>query len=431
MSTTPKETLSGWGKYPRVPTEVRYSRPDGASYIMRGLGRSYGDQSVSDSGFTVLNSHNNRILSLDLKANEIEVEAGISLAEILDVLVPKQRFLPVCPGTKFVTVAGAIANDIHGKGHHIDGSFIDHVVSFDLKTVDGETLTCSRQENTDLFYANAGGCGLLGEITKAQLKIRETVSPYFDSKAFKARSLGEMMELLDTEGIQYHYSVAWIDTLSSRCRGVLVCGNPEMTPRNDTTKVAGEPKLSVPDIMPNFTLNNLSIAILNNVIHWSQSSKNGLVHYDPFFFPLDGIGAWNNGYGRNGLIQFQFVIPLAGGHENLEKIIKWIKVSGATPFLNVLKRFGPSDQRYLSFPMEGYTLALDFPANRKSILLCKQLSGEISRMGGKIYLAKDALLDAGIFREMYPEFEEWLKIKQSVDSKSMIRSALSTRLKIH
>jgi len=424
------EHLSGWGKYPSVPTHPRYEARKGHKHIVRGLGRSYGDQAMSPEGDTVYNAQNNRILKLDLDKNIIEVESGISLAEILEVLAPKKRFLSVCPGTKYITVGGAIANNVHGKSHHVDGEFIDHVLSFELLSPRGTVYHCSREENKEIFYASAGGCGLLGHILTARIQIKTIASTYFDSKAFKARNFDEMLAFLDTEGIQYDHSVGWIDTTTAQTSGVLVCGNEsKITDATDTIIASqGDNGLSVPDIVPGFVLNKLSIKLLNQVIGYQQRRKNGRVHYEPFFFPLDGIHYWNNGYGKKGFLQFQFVLPLEQGHKNLKTILGWIRNSGCTPFLNVIKRFGLSKARYLSFPIEGYTLALDFPVSRKSILLCKQLSGEIARMGGRVYLAKDAILEESDFKSMYPNLPAWLRIREELDPDRELMSAQALRL---
>lgn len=430
MSEPQAERLTGWGKYPSIPTFPRYEARKGHKHIVRGLGRSYGDQAMAPDGDTVFNTQHNRILSLDLEKNVIEVESGISLAEILEVIAPKKRFLSVCPGTKFVTVGGAIANNVHGKSHHVDGEFIDHVLSFELLSPTGKTYSCSREQNTELFYASAGGCGLLGHIVSAQIRLKSISSTYFDSKAFKAKNFDEMLELLDTEGVQYDHSVGWIDTTTAKTSGVLVCGNESKTiEATDLGKnLNGEKGLSVPDIVPGIALNKLSIKVLNQVIGYQQRRKNGPVHYEPFFFPLDGILNWNNGYGKKGFLQFQFVLPIEHGHKNLKTILGWIGQSGCTPFLNVIKRFGLSKARYLSFPIEGYTLALDFPTSRKSILLCKQLSGEIARMGGRVYLAKDAILEESDFKQMYPNLRDWLRIREELDPNKELMSAQALRL---
>lgn len=424
------ENMTGWGKYPSVPTSPRYEARAGVPHISRGMGRSYGDQAMSPEGDTVLNSHNNRILELDLEQNTLLVESGATLAELLPLLATKNRFLAVCPGTKFVTIGGAIANNIHGKSHHVDGEFIDQVESFELVNPLGEVYHCSRQSHAELFYANAGGCGLLGTITKARLRLKTIASPYFDSVSFKARSFDEMLELLDTEGLRYDHSVGWIDTLTRKVSGVLVCGNAAEADTNDSKVQAKEGGLQVPDIVPGFVLNKLSIKVLNSIIGYRQLHKQGRVHYEPFFFPLDGILNWNNGYGKNGFLQFQFVLPLEKGHENLKKVLGWIRRSSCTPFLNVIKRFGATRAGYLSFPMEGYTLALDFPTSRASVLLCKQLSGEIARMGGRVYLAKDAILEQSDFRKMYGSLPDWLQIRREMDPNSELVSAQALRLGI-
>ncbi|MFY0673924.1 MAG: FAD-binding oxidoreductase [Bacteroidia bacterium] len=428
------QLISGWGNYPKVATTLI---PYGAKTIeqqrvYRGLGRSYADQAILENGATITTNGHNRILHFNENEAQVTVQSGISLKELIDTFVPK-GFMPfVCPGTQYVTVGGSIANDIHGKGHHIDGSFINATISFTLITSAGESLVCSRKENADLFFANAGGLGLLGFIDTVTLKLRPIKSAYFKTENFVAKDFDQMLHFLDTEGLNWHYTVGWIDTLRKNTPGVLVVGKhlevSESIPA--PLKIDTKEPISIPELVPNGMLNGISIPILNKIIEFQQKKIKSTSHYKPFFFPLDALANWNTGYGSNGFFQFQFVVPLHKGHENLKLILKAIEKSGCKPFLNVIKRFGEPSGRFLSFPSMGYTLALDFAVNKKSIALCKHLGSLIAKMNGRVYLAKDALLDAETFHFMYSELDSWKRIKKEVDPKNQFTSSLSKRIGI-
>lgn len=398
--------------------------------IYRGLGRSYGDEAVLENGTTVTTTTHNRILSFDSKKGTVLVQSGISIKELIDTFIPKGFMPTVCPGTQYITVGGALANNIHGKGHHIDGSFVDSVIRFSLVTANNERVECSKDENSELFYANMGGLGLLGFIDTVELQLRPISTSYFETKSFIAKDFDEMLGLLDTEGLNWHYTVGWIDTLKSSHPGVLVVGKHHISEKKEPKLLDLDTKepISIPELVPNGMLNGLSIPILNRVIAFQQKRVNGLVHYKPFFFPLDVLANWNAGYGSNGFMQFQFVVPIKNGHENLKLILKAIEHSGCKPFLNVIKRFGKATGRYLSFPFEGYTLALDFAVNKKSIALCKQLGALVAKMKGRVYLAKDATLNQDNFEFMYPEHYSWKKIKSEIDPNNQFSSSLAKRI---
>lgn len=426
------EVLSGWGNYPKLHTQFIQSlslRPTLKS-IYRGLGRSYADQALSENGQTISTLSNNRILSLQ---NEIiKVQSGISIRELMQALIPKGFMIAVCPGTEKITVGGAIANNIHGKGHHIDCAFINSVKSFTLITTQGDELFCSRTTNSEFFWANAGGCGLLGLIDKVELWLKPISSAYFNTEAFKASSFAEMLELLDNQGVKSHYTVGWIDATKSKYPGVLVCGEHHKVADNSKEYLKANLKepLSIPELVPNGLLNSTSTAVLNKIIGYKQAQTKGLVHYKPFFFPLDILANWNIGYGPKGFIQYQFVIPLEKGHENLKLILLAIRKAGCLPFLNVIKRFGVCENRFLSFPIEGYTLALDFPISKTVLALCKHLNTLVAQMGGRVYLAKDAVLDPINFRKMYPEVDSFSAIKKELDPEGILKSAQSERLNL-
>jgi FAD/FMN-containing dehydrogenase len=342
----------------------------------------------------------------------------------------------ICPGTKFVTVGGAIANDIHGKAHHIDGSFVNCVLSFTILLADGSILTASREENSDLFWANFGGLGLLGVILTARIKLRKVETMYFSQKSVKIRNLDHMLETLNKLDHEYNYSVAWIDALAKGDKlgsGVISFGNsaklnelPEKL-KSEPLKLHSKGKLTVPIFLPSFTLNNLTVRILNKVIAFVQNSPKLFVHYEKFFFPLDAINNWNRGYGKRGFIQYQFVIPEENGRQHLVEILEMIAASGCTPFLNVFKRMGDG-QGILSFPFKGYTLAIDFPVTKQLHKFTPKLDAKVLAAGGRLYLGKDAMLDEKMFKDMYPQYREWLAIKQKYDPSGKFNSDISRRL---
>jgi FAD/FMN-containing dehydrogenase len=375
-------------------------------------------------------------ISFDDHEGILDCEAGVSLAEIIAVFAPRGWLPMICPGTKYVTIGGAIANDIHGKAHHIDGSFVNCVISFTVMVADGRILTASRSENRDLFWGSVGGLGLLGVILTAKIKLRRITTTYFKQKSMVVKNLDEMLGALDLYDKEYNYSVAWVDSLAKGKRigsGVLTLGNPATIVdlpdelKLEPLKISGDPRLSVPVFFPDFALNQFTVHILNKVIGFVQNSPKALVHYEKFFFPLDAINNWNKGYGKRGFIQYQFVIPEKDGRENLLKILTKITKSGCSPFLNVLKKMGKG-QGILSFPFEGYTLAIDFPVTKRLIPFTRELDQHVLEAGGRIYLGKDALLTKEMFQMMYPQHKEWLNIKKKYDPENVFTSNISRRL---
>ena len=438
------EKIAGWGNYPMSDSYV--FQPSGESdlkkvlnklkVIPRGLGRSYGDQAVNDAKHVAVCTKMNHFIAWDEAQGLLECEAGVSLEEIITYFAPKGWLPMICPGTKFVTIGGAIANDIHGKAHHIDGSFVNCVISFKIMLADGSTVEASRTENSDLFWANFGGLGLLGVIISAKIKLRKIETTYFKQKSIVIKNLDEMLEALDKYDHEYNYSVAWIDALAKGKKlgsGVLTLGNAaklDELPENlkkEPLKIHPKGKLSVPMFMPNFTLNGFTVKILNRLIAFVQNSPKNFVHYEKFFFPLDAINNWNHGYGKRGFIQYQFVIPEENGRENVAKILEMIAGSGCTPFLNVFKRMGDG-QGILSFPFKGYTLAIDFPVTKNLKAFTKKLDAKVLEAGGRLYLGKDAMLDEQMFKSMYPQHKEWMAIKAKYDPSNVFTSNISRRL---
>jgi FAD/FMN-containing dehydrogenase len=439
------EILSGWGNIPKAESKVSYARSPQEirglltvdKVLPRGLGRSYADQATNTSHVILKMQKMNHFISFDQEKGILECEAGVSLEEIINFLAPKGWFPMITPGTKYITIGGAIANDVHGKAHHADGSFVNCVYEFTILLADGRVVTASREENSDLFWANFGGLGLLGVILTAKIQLRKIETTYFKQKAFAGKNLDEMLQAIDESDKEYSSSVAWIDPMAkgkSLGRGVLTMGNHaklEDLPaklKSEPLKIGKKPKLTVPFYLPGFALNPLTISMLDVVLYWKQKSAPSISHYDSFFYPLDMINEWNRGYGKRGFIQYQFVIPLEQGRENIRKILGEITSSNCIPFLNVLKKFGKGQGGLLSFPFEGYTFAIDFPITAPLKPFTQKLDKMVLDMGGRIYLGKDAYLDEATFKAMYPQHKEWLAIKKKYDPNNVFSSDLSRRL---
>lgn len=443
MATEKQTILSGWGNYPKANSYVII--PSGVTdlqasvlnkqVIARGLGRSYADQAIHTNRKVCICTRLHHFLSWDETEGILECEAGTSLEEIIRTFAPRGWMPMICPGTKFVTIGGAIANDIHGKAHHCDGSFVNCVISFTILLADGTITTASREINSDLFLANFGGLGLLGIILTAKIRLRKVETTYFRQQSVKVDNLDEMLAALE-QYKDYNYSVAWIDPLATGKKlgsGVLTVGNAASLKelphplKKEPLKIHHLSKLNVPFFLPNITLNNVTVRLLNKMIGTVQNSNKTFVHYEKFFFPLDMINNWNKGYGKRGFIQYQFVIPEEKGRSNLNQIMERIASSGCSPFLNVFKKMGEG-QGVMSFPFKGYTLAIDFPVTKGLRNFTRELDQLVVGAGGRIYLGKDAMLDKATFRQMYPRYEEWLAVKAKYDPDNKFSSDLSTRL---
>ncbi|MCL6576965.1 FAD-binding oxidoreductase [Kyrpidia sp.] len=445
-------SLSGWGRYPvqrcrvyrpeslRALKEVVVSGEE-RSVLARGLGRAYGDAALNEGAGVILQTRRNRFLNFDEAAGVLRCEAGVSLAEILDVFVPRGYFLPVTPGTKFVTLGGAIASDVHGKNHHKDGSISNFILDFDLLTADGEIVRCTPRENADLFWATVGGMGLTGVILRASLRLVPISSSYLRVDYFKAKNIDEAFEVFEATDEQYQYSVAWIDCLAggrSLGRSVLMRGNhvpAEALPE----KLRGEPlatgkkgKLAVPFDFPSVTLNYVSIRAFNALYYRvSKGTPGVVVHYDPFFYPLDSVLHWNRLYGRRGFLQYQVVFPFETSREGLIALLERLAKDRRSSFLAVLKRFGAEGPGLLSFPRPGYTLALDIPFRDAGLFgFLREMDEWVLRMGGRVYLTKDAELAPEIFEAMYPRLGQFREVKGRIDPENRFSSSLARRLRV-
>ncbi|MCQ8879481.1 FAD-binding oxidoreductase [Pseudoalteromonas shioyasakiensis] len=424
--------MTSWGKYPHIdanisaPLSSHMLANEKRNIIARGLGRSYGDSALSEN--IIISNRLNHFISFDENTGQLHCEAGVSLHDILMNFVPKGWFLYVTPGTKFVTVGGAIASDVHGKNHHIDGCFSDHVTSLTI-CIQGEEISCSREENSDLFHATCGGMGLTGIITKATFKLRPITSSYINQKVIKAKNLDTVLELFE----QYRdatYSVAWIDCLSTGSnlgRSLLMLGEHACKGELTTHKSG---VLNMPCDMPSFLLNKYTIQAFNSAYYNKQVKEelNNTIHYDSFFYPLDGISNWNRMYGKNGFTQYQFVIPKEAGKEGLKEILEAIAESKQGSFLAVLKVFGKGNINYLSFPLEGYTLALDFKLNNKLFALLDRLDLIVRKYKGRIYLSKDVRMSEEMFKASYPHWKKFQVLRKKYGADERYLSLQSKRI---
>lgn len=417
-------TISDWGNYPVIEADVsgfdtsaqlRKQLETPGDVIAYGNGRSYGDSSLQNR--MLLTRRFNKFLSFDDATGELCCQAGVLLAEILDVFVPHGWFLPVTPGTKLVTVGGAIAADVHGKNHHVDGSFGQHVLSMDVMRNDGSIIHCSPSENAEFFMITVGGMGLSGIILNATFRLRRVETAYIREETVRAENLGEIMDCFEAS-LDWTYSVAWIDCLAkgdSMGRSIMMRG--EHARASDLTNPSHKHaplipksglKLDIPVRFPNVALNHWTMQAFNFAYYnkCRPGTHRHLVDYNSFFYPLDAIDNWNRIYGKRGFTQYQFVIPKEAGREGMAKILKRITDSGLGSFLAVLKLFGKQES-FMSFPMEGYTLALDFPISQKAMDLFKELDAMVADYGGRLYLAKDSRMDADMFEKTYPNADEF------------------------
>lgn len=408
--------LLGWGRYPRTPQAGREiawtgdipraladcARPT----LAYGNGRSYGDSCLAASGEVLHMKSLDRIMSVDWTTGTFRAQAGITLGEILELSVPKGWFLPVSPGTKFVTLGGAVANDVHGKNHHRKGTFGRHVSAFGLMRSDSGSITCSQTQNAELYAATIGGLGLSGIIAWVELQLMPVKSSAVDTVTVRFDNLAAFFELSNRFDANHEYGVAWIDCLArgkSLGRGIYIAANhaadgTSANPPRHTLRVPFDPVLPV--------VNGLTTRMFNPV-HWRMApahERSRTVHHDPYFYPLDRIHDWNRLYGRRGFQQFQCVIPDAKAESGIAALLQAVARSGRASFLTVLKRCGDiASPGLLSFPMKGVSLAIDFPqSHQMETGLLPELDRIVHENGGRLYPAKDAHMTAKHFQAAYP-----------------------------
>lgn len=438
--------LSGWGRYPAAECSVfrpeRYSdlRPVEETCIARGCGRSYGDASLCAEGSVLLTERVNRLLELDPEQGTLRAEAGATLDEILTALVPRGWFLPVVPGTRYVSLGGCVASDIHGKNQHHDGTFGDHVLGLEVIVADGTAIHCSPTVETDLFRATVGGMGLTGIIGEVTVRLIPIESAFVTARFRATSNLSETFEVLDDPQWDDQYTVAWLDCLAPDGkfgRGIISRGHhskeSELPRDTDPLTLKRKPRRAVPMDAPGWTLNRYAMRLYNEHYYRRHARIDGdeILPLSEHFFPLDGIDNWNRLYGKRGFLQYQFVLPEQNASEGCMEILGRLSRAGHPPLLAVLKRFGRPGPGLLSFAIPGHTLALDFPVGDGSILqILEEIDETVVAAGGRIYLAKDARMSPSTFKATYPGYQNWLAIKRRYDPQSRIRSELAARLEI-
>ena len=413
-----KQKSQSWGRYFNYSHEAKSiqnrseSLPDVSGPLLPyGMGRSYGDSCLNDGGSLLSTKSLKHFMAFDCENGVVRCEAGVSLAELHEVTVPRGWFVKVTPGTKFVTLGGAIANDVHGKNHWRAGTFGCHVKQFELLRSNGERLVCSPTENPKLFRATIGGLGLTGMIVWAEIQLKPIKNPFIDDESFQCNSLDQCIDLFDKSREDYEYRVAWIDCLASGDqlgRSIFTRGNHNQTAPNNTA--ISRQNLAVPITFPHGVLNSFTVKSFNALYYRKllkpQVSKK--VHYDAFHYPLDSIHQWNRIYGPKGFMQYQCVVT-KDTVAALKELLRLISASGQASFLSVLKEHGPVESPgMLSFPRQGYTLALDFPnKGKKTLDLFQELDRVVKDAEGAIYPAKDARMPGDIFKYSYPRWEEF------------------------
>lgn len=430
--------LVSWGMYPKIKNTVfTFNKIKTLQTLIKkhhtlipyGNGRSYGDSALNTHIIHV--KPKDYFIGFDEKAGLLHVQAGVLLSEILESYVPRGWFLKVTPGTKLITVGGAIASDIHGKNHHIEGCFSECIHTFQILLANGEIVTCSKEKTPELFRATCGGMGLTGVILDAKIYLKRIHSQYIDQTTIKTKNLKETFDAFEAYSHK-PYSVAWIDCLAKGAeigKCLLMVGDFREDGKLDYT---AKKQKNIPFNFPSFALNNWSVRAFNWLYY--KKAKEGVsqqkVTIDTFFYPLDAIGHWNRIYGKNGFTQYQFILPKETSYEGLESILRTIAASGKGSFLAVLKLYGKANENYLSFPIEGYSLALDFKIEKGLFDLLEQLDKIVVQYKGRIYLTKDVRVSKEIFEQGYPHIEKFRKYRQTNEMEKKFQSYQSKRVGI-
>ncbi|MEU1261284.1 FAD-binding protein [Streptomyces cellulosae] len=446
----PADTVSvtGWGR--TAPSSARLVRPrtfeeaalavrgcGARGGIARGLGRAYGDAAQNAGGEVFDMTGLDRIHAIDADGGTVLCDAGVSLHRLMEVLLPLGWFVPVTPGTRYVTVGGAIGADIHGKNHHVSGSFSRHVLSFELLTADGQVRTVV--PGTPLFEATAGGMGLTGVILTATVRLQPVRTTWMSVDTERASDLDDLMARLADTDHRYRYSVAWIDLLArGKATGRAVLTRGDHAPLEALPRAARREPLSfrtsrlpaAPSFVPEGLLSRTTVGLFNELwFRKAPRARTGELQRIPaFFHPLDGVPHWNRIYGRGGFVQYQFVVG-HGREDTLRRIVRRISQRRCPSFLAVLKRFGDADPGWLSFPVPGWTLALDIPASLPGLgAFLDELDEEVAAAGGRVYLAKDSRLRPDLLAAMYPRLDDFRALRAELDPRGVFTSDLSRRL---
>ncbi len=427
--------LSSWGRFPFVDAQV--SHPDATPAVQAavaagplipyGMGRSYGDSALAAR--VLMTDRLDLFLGFDEATGVLHAQAGVSLDSILKLFVPRGWFLSVTPGTKFISLGGAIASDVHGKSHHVDGCFSECVLEFRLVMADGSLVICSREQNAELFRASCGGMGLTGVIVDAKIKLQKVASALFDQVTYKCPDLQAVMERLE-QTRHVRYAVAWIDCVATGAamgRSVLTVGDHAPA---GPLQPHGDPKLPVPFVAPDWTVSAPTIKAFNALVYAKtlQAESRARIHYNPFFYPLDIARDWNRLYGKAGFTQYQLVLPKAAGYQGMRQVLERISAAGMGSGLAVIKTTGPENANPLSFPVEGYTLALDFKHQPGLFPFLDGLDELVLGLGGRVYLTKDVRLGEKAFKQSYPRWQAFQAVREKVGAIGRFASLQSKRL---
>ena len=455
-STPDRQLLAGWGGTARTSAAVlpvtsseavagavgaAVATGSGRGLIPRGLGRSYGDAAQNAGGAVLDLTRFEEVHSFDVAGGLITCDAGMSLDRLMRLVLPFGWFTPVSPGTRFVTVGGAIATDIHGKNHHREGSFAQHVRSLDLLTADGEVRRLEPERDAEAFWVTVGGMGLTGVVLRATVQLLRVESSAMVVDTERATDLEDLMDRLVRTDEQYRYSVAWIDLLArgaSLGRAVLTRGDHAPAAalparqQQDPLRFAPRPLATMPGIVPGGLLRPSTVRAFNEFWYRKhpRERRGEIQGIAPFFHPLDGVLQWNRVYGRDGFLQYQFVVPF-GEEDAVRTAVERLSAAHAPSFLAVLKRFGPADPGPLSFPLPGWTLALDIPTRTPGLAeLLDGLDELVVAAGGRVYLAKDSRLRPETLPRMYPRLDEWRAGRDRLDPHHVFSSDLARRLEL-
>jgi len=428
-------SLNSWGMYPKIENRVfKFSSEkslesiikDNESLIAYGNGRSYGDSALSKNIIEV--KPYNYFMAFDENSGLLHVQAGVLLSEILESFVPRGWFLKVTPGTKLITIGGAIAS-VHGKNHHVEGCFSECVESFKIMLADGEVVECSKEQRADLFNATCGGMGLTGVIVEAKIYLKKINSKYISQTTIKTKNLKETFDAFE-EYSSSPYSVAWIDCLAKdneigKC--LLMVGDFK---DDGDLSYQKKSKISIPFNFPSFALNNYTVRAFNWLYYGKvrQRISTQKVDIDTFFYPLDAIENWNRIYGKGGFTQYQCILPKEMSYEGLKEVLRTISDSGKGSFLAVLKLYGKENENYLSFPIEGYSLALDFKIEDGLFELLEELDKIVLKYKGRIYLTKDVNVKKETFEQGYPHIEKFRAFRKENKMDEKFQSLQSKRV---
>jgi FAD/FMN-containing dehydrogenase len=428
--------ITSWGNYPKIDSNIFNFRNINElknlllsidNVIAYGNGRSYGDSALNKN---IVDFRKwNKFLNFDELNGTIQIQSGVLLSEILEVVVPKGWFLSATPGTKLVTVGGAIASDVHGKNHHINGTFSESIINMKIMLADGSIV--ETKFGDDIFHLTCGGMGLTGFILEAKLQLKKITSSTISQITIKTDNLDESLYYFEKYK-DYPYSVAWIDCLAKNehlGRTLLMIGDFK---KNNNFSYKNSQKIYIPFYFPNWILNNFTVSIFNKLYYYRVRSRESQkdVTIDQFFYPLDSINNWNRVYGRNGFTQYQFILPKENSKAGLREILQQIAYSGMGSFLAVLKLYGKSNSNYISFPIEGYSLALDFKIEPKLFELLNKLDDVVLKYGGRIYLTKDSRVSEKSFKSGYKNIDKFIEWRKNSGAINKFQSLQSWRLKI-